>query len=96
MSKVIKIDTNASDIPKSELENMTVEQRVDEQCYNIFGDNDWSYVSCGQSGWSKESIEKHTSSGEYTLCEVKDIDDDEFDIMVYGRPVEEVENAYME
>lgn len=88
MNKVIKIVTGFSDIPKSELENMTVEQRVDEQCYNIFGDNDWSYVSCGQSGWSKESIEKHTSSGEYTLCEVKDIDDDEFDIMVYGRPVE--------
>ena len=88
MSEVIKIDTYALDVPKSELENMTVEQRVDEQCYNIFGDNDWSYVSCGQSGWSKESIEKHTSSGEYTLCEVKDIDDDEFDIMVYGRPVE--------
>jgi len=90
MKEVIKIVTGFSDIPKSELENMTVEQRVDEQCYNIFGDNDWSYVSCGQSGWSKESIEKHTSSGEYTLCEVKDIDDDEFDIMVYGRPVEEV------
>tara|TARA_R100000664_G_C2699816_1_gene100591 strand:- start:57 stop:323 length:267 start_codon:yes stop_codon:yes gene_type:complete len=88
MNKVIKIDTSASDIPKSELENMTIEQRVDEQCYNIFGDNDWSYVSCGQSGWSKESIEKHTSSGEYTLCEVKDIDDDEFEIMVYGKPVE--------
>ena len=88
--KVIKITTGFSDIPKSELENMTVEQRVDEQCYNIFGDNDWSYVSCGQSGWSKESIEKHTSSGEYTLCEVKDIDGDEFDIMVYGRPVEEM------
>ena len=94
MSKVIKITTGFSDIPKSELENMTVEQRVDEQCYNIFGDNDWSYVSCGQSGWSKESIEKHTSSGEYTLCEVKDIDGDEFDIMVYGRPVEEVSDDY--
>ena len=88
--KVIKITTGFSDIPKSELENMTVEQRVDEQCYNIFGDNDWSDVSCGQSGWSKESIEKHTSLGEYTLCEVKDIDGDEFDIMVYGRPVEEM------
>jgi len=92
MSRVIKIDTNASDIPKSELENMTVEQRVDEQCYNIFGDNDWSYVSCGQSGWSKESIEKHTSSGEYTLCMVKDIDDDEFEIMAYGKPIEEMSN----
>ena len=44
MSEVIKIDTNALDVPKSELENMTVEQRVDEQCYNIFGDNDWSYA----------------------------------------------------
>ena len=90
MSKVIKIDTNALDVPKSELENMTVEQRVDEQCYNIFGDNDWSYVSCGQSGWAKESIEQHTSSGKYTLCEVKDIDDDEFQIMVYGKPAREV------
>ena len=92
MNKVIKIDTSASDIPKSELENMTIEQRVDEQCYNIFGDNDWSYVSCGQSGWSKESIEKHTSSGEYTLCMVKDIDDDEFEIMAYGKPIEEMKD----
>ena len=90
MSKVIKIDTYALDVPKSELENMTVEQRVDEQCYNIFGDNDWSYVSCGQSGWSKEDIDKHTSSGEYTLCKVKDIDDYEFKIMVYGKPIDEV------
>ena len=84
------IDTNALDVSKSELENMTVEQRVDEQCYNIFGDNDWSYVSCGQSGWSKEDIDKHTSSGEYTLCKVKDINDYEFEIMVYGKPTEEV------
>ena len=90
MSEVIKIDTYALDVPKYELENMTVEQRVDEQCYNIFGDNDWSYVSNGQSGWSKESIEKHTRSGEYTLCKVKDIDDDEFEIMVYGKPPVEV------
>ena len=90
MSEVIKIDTNALDVPKSELENMTVEQRVDEQCYNIFGDNNWSYVSCGQSGWSKESIEQNTSFGEYTLCEVKDIDDDEFQIMVHGKPTIEV------
>jgi hypothetical protein len=92
-SEVIEIDTNALDVSKSELENMTVEQRVDEQCYNIFGDNDWSYVSCGQSGWSEEDIKKHTSSGEYTLCEVKDIDDDEFKIMVYGKPTEEVSDV---
>jgi len=89
MNKTFKIDTSSLDVPVSELENMTEQQRVDEQCYNIFGDNDWSYVSCGQSGWSKEDIKKHTSSGEYTLCTVKDIDDYEFDIMVYGSPVEE-------
>jgi len=89
MSKTFKIDTSSLDVPVSELENMTEQQRVDEQCYNIFGDNDWSYVSCGQSGWSKEDIKKHTSSGEYNLCTVKDIDDYEFDIMVYGSPVEE-------
>ena len=88
MSKVIKLYTDALDVPKYKLENMTLEQRVDEQCYNIFGDNDWSYVSCGQSGWSKESIEKHTSSGEYTLCTVEDMDN-EFDIMVYGKPIYE-------
>tara|TARA_A100001035_G_scaffold225169_1_gene185996 strand:- start:2312 stop:2587 length:276 start_codon:yes stop_codon:yes gene_type:complete len=86
----LEIYTDALDVSKSELENMTTEQRVDEQCYNIFGDNDWSYVSCGQSGWSKEDIEKHTSSGEYTLCKVKDIDDYEFKIMVYGKSIEEV------
>ena len=85
---IFKIDTSALDVPMSTLENMTEIQRVDEQCYNIFGNSDWSYVSCGQSGWSKESIKKHTSSGEYTLCAVKDIDDDEFEIMVYGRPIE--------
>ena len=84
-----KIYTNALDISKYELKNMTEIERVDEQCYNIFGDNDWSYVSCGQSGWSKESIEKHTSSGEYTLCTVEDMDN-EFDIMVYGKPIEEI------
>ena len=83
----MKIDTKALDVPMSELESMTTEQRVDEQCYNIFGDNDWSYVSCCQSGWSKESIQKHTSSGEYTLCTVKDIDDYEFDIMVYDKTI---------
>ena len=85
----LEIYTNALDVSKSELENMTIEQRVDEQCYNIFGDNDWSYVSCGQSGWSKEDIDKHTSSGEYTLCKVKDINDYEFKIMVYGKPIDE-------
>ena len=85
-----KIYTNALDVSKYELKNMTEIERVDEQCYNIFGDNDWSYVSCGQSGWSKESIEKHTSSGEYTLCTVEDMDN-EFDIMVYGKPIEEIE-----
>ena len=84
-----KIYTNALDVSKYELKNMTEIERVDEQCYNIFGDNDWSYVSCGQSGWSKESIEKHTSSGEYTLCTVEDMDN-EFDIMVYGKPIEEI------
>ena len=92
MSKVIKLYTDALDVPKYELENMTLEQRVDEQCYNIFGDNDWSYVSCGQSGWSKEDIDKHTSSGEYTLCKVKDIDNYEFKIMVYGKSIDEVSN----
>ena len=90
MNEVIKIYTNALDVSKYELKNMTEIERVDEQCYNIFGDNDWSYVSCGQSGWSKESIEKHTSSGEYTLCTVEDMDN-EFDIMVYGKPIEEIE-----
>ena len=89
MNEVIKIYTNALDVSKYELKNMTEIERVDEQCYNIFGDNDWSYVSCGQSGWSKESIEKHTSSGEYTLCTVEDMDN-EFDIMVYGKPIEEI------
>jgi hypothetical protein len=92
MSKVVKIYTDALDVSKSELENMTTEQRVDEQCYNIFGNNDWSYVSCGQSGWSKEDIDKHTSSGEYTLCKVKDINDYEFKIMVYVKPIEEQTN----
>ena len=86
------IYTNALDVSKSELENMTTEQRVDEQCYNIFGNNDWSYVSCGQSGWTEEDIKKHTSSGEYTLCKVKDINDYEFEIIVYGKPTEEVCN----
>ena len=85
--KTYRVATSALDVPMSELEDMTMAQRVDEQCYNIFGDNDWSYVSCGQSGWSKESIQKHTSSGEYTLCTVKDIDDYEFDIMVYDKTI---------
>ena len=40
MNKTFKIDTSSLDVPVSELENMTEQQRVDEQCYNIFGDND--------------------------------------------------------
>ena len=90
MSKVVKIYTNALDVPKYELENMTLEQRVDEQCYNIFGDNNWSYVSCGQSGYSKEEIKELVSEKKATLCRVTDIDDYEFDILVFDIPVEEV------
>tara|TARA_R100000008_G_scaffold51940_2_gene31332 strand:- start:1078 stop:1368 length:291 start_codon:yes stop_codon:yes gene_type:complete len=85
-----EIDTSALDVPISELEDMTTEQRVDEQCYNIFGDNNWSYVNCGQSGYSKEEIKELVSEKKATLCRVTDIDDYEFDILVFDTPVEEV------
>ena len=83
MSEVIhalKIYTSALDVPISELEDMTEIQRVDEQCYNIFGDNEWSYVSCGQSGYSKETITELVNEKKATLCRVTDIDNYEFDI----------------
>ena len=92
MSKVIhalKIYTSALDVPISELEDMTEIQRVDEQCYNIFGDNEWSYVSCGQSGYSKETITELVNEKKATLCRVTDIDNYEFDIMVFDIPVDE-------
>ena len=95
MSEVIhalKIYTSALDVPISELEDMTTEQRVDEQCYNIFGDNNWSYVSCGQSGFSEETITELVNEKKATLCRVTDIDDYEFDILVFNIPVEEVSN----
>ena len=90
--KTYRVATSALDVPISELEDMTTEQRVDEQCYNIFGDNNWSYVSCGQSGFSEETITELVNEKKATLCRVTDIDDYEFDILVFNIPVEEVSN----
>ena len=94
----IKIDTSALDVPISELEDMTEAQRVDEQCYAIFGEaiDNWSYVSCGQSGFSEETITELVNEKKATLCEVTDIDGHEFRIIVFDIPVEEIEEVVRE
>ena len=90
--KTYRVATSALDVPMSELEDMTMAQRVDEQCWNIFGDDNWSYVSCCQSGFSEETITELVNEKKATLCRVTDIDDYEFDILVFNIPVEEVSN----
>jgi len=82
MSKII--NTRDLDVSLSALEEMTEIQRITDQCWNVFGSVDWSYLNCGQSGYTEREIRELTGRGAI-LCRVHDIDNNEFDILVFNR-----------